>query len=99
MKQITRSKTGTATNRAAEIYETVAALLNKIEKRPIRLVGITLSGFTTTPNRQLTLFDDGSDLRQDKLGDALMKLQLKYGRGIIKPANVLRAEKRLSEGD
>jgi DNA polymerase-4/DNA polymerase IV (DinB-like DNA polymerase) len=99
MKQITRAKSGDATDRATIIYETAAALLDKIEKRPIRLVGITLSGFTTTPNFQLSLFDDGKDLQQDKLGEAMMKLQLKYGRGIVKPANVLRAEKRVGEDD
>ena len=94
MKSITRSKTGDATNRTMVIYETAAAMLDKIEKRPIRLIGISLSGLTATPNLQISLFDENKDLQQDKLGDAMMKLQLKYGRGIVKPASVLQAEKR-----
>ena len=55
MKSITRSKSGNATDRVAAIYETAAALLDKIEKRPIRLIGISLSGLR--PDLQLSLFD------------------------------------------
>jgi DNA polymerase-4/DNA polymerase IV (DinB-like DNA polymerase) len=95
MKQITRSKSGEPTDRASVIYETVAALVDKIEKRPIRLVGISLSGFSDTPNLQLSLFDSGEDDNHDKLSDAMMKLQQKYGRGIVKTASELRAEKRV----
>jgi len=99
MKSITRAKSGEATNNAQTIYETAAALLDKIECRPIRLIGITLSNFTTSPNRQMSLFDDGEDEQKSKLDDALLKLQKKYGRGIIKPASVLGAEKRLNESE
>jgi len=55
MKSITRSKSGDATNKAAAIYETAAAMLEKIERRPIRLVGIALGGLTR--NLQLSFFD------------------------------------------
>ncbi|MCL2372506.1 MAG: DNA polymerase IV [Defluviitaleaceae bacterium] len=99
MKSITRSKSGEATDKTAVIYETAAELLDKIERRPIRLIGITLNNLTETPNLQFTLFDEGRDLDDDKLSDAMMKLQLKYGRGIVKTASVLRAEKRLTESD
>jgi DNA polymerase-4/DNA polymerase IV (DinB-like DNA polymerase) len=99
MKQITRAKSGEATDRASEIYDTVAALLDKIDKRSIRLVGISLSGLTATPNLQMSLFDTGADEHRGKIDDALMKLQLKYGRGIIKTANELRAEKRIGDKD
>ena len=95
MKQITRSKSGDPTDRASVIYETVAALLDKIEKRPIRLVGIGLSGFSDTPNLQLSMFDSGEDDNHDKLSDAMMKLQQKYGRDIVKTASELHAEKRV----
>ena len=99
MKSITRSKSGDPTDRAADIFETAAALLDNIEKRPIRLVGITLSGLTATPVLQISLFDAERASQQDKLGDAMMKLELKYGRGILKTANVLQAEKRIGEND
>jgi DNA polymerase-4/DNA polymerase IV (DinB-like DNA polymerase) len=95
MKSITRSKSGDATDKTTVIYETATAMLDKIDRRAIRLVGITLSGLTATPNLQLSLFDAGEDVRDEKLDDALMKLQLKYGRGIVKTASVLRAEKEL----
>jgi len=95
MKQITRSKSGEPTDRASVIYETAAELLNKIEKRPVRLVGISLSGFSDTPNLQLSLFDSGGEDNHGKLTDAMMKLQQKYGKGIVKTASELRAEKRV----
>ena len=97
MKQITRAKSGDATDKAVVIYKTASALLDKIEKRPVRLIGITLSGFTSTPNLQLSLFDEGAN--QNKLDDAMMGLQLKYGHQIIKPASVLQAEKRIGDND
>jgi DNA polymerase-4/DNA polymerase IV (DinB-like DNA polymerase) len=99
MKSITRSKSGDATNNAQTIYETAAALLDKIERRPIRLIGITLSNFTTSPNMQMSLFDAGEDEQKSKLDEALLKLQKKYGRSIVKTASVLGAEKRIGESD
>jgi len=99
MKKITRSKSGETTSRASVIYETVAELLDKIEKRPIRLVGISLSGFSDTPNIQMTLFDTGEGSQHDKMNEAMLGLQLKYGRGIIKTASVLQAEKNVGEDD
>ncbi|MCL1884637.1 MAG: DNA polymerase IV [Defluviitaleaceae bacterium] len=97
MKSITRSKSGEATDKTADIYETAAALFDKIEKLPIRLIGITLNNLVDTPELQMSLFDTGKDLTQ--LDDTLMKLQLKYGRGIVKTASVLRAEKSVGEDD
>jgi len=99
MKSITRSKSGGATNNAQTIYETAAALMDKIERRSIRLIGITLSNFTTSPNMQMSLFDAGEDEQKSKLEDALLKLQKKYGRSIVKTASVLGAEKRIGESD
>ena len=99
MKSITRSKSGNATDKTAAIYETAAALLAQIEKRPVRLIGITLSGFSATPDLQLSLLDEGREFQQDKLDDAMIKLQLKYGRGIVRSASVLGAERRMSKGD
>jgi len=99
MKSITRSQSGEPTNKAEDIYKAVSTMIDKIEKRPIRLVGITLSNFTEMPNMQMSLFDTGKDDRQDKLNDAMMKLQLKYGKGIVKTVNELRAEKRLEDNE
>jgi len=97
MQSVTRAKTGDATNRTRDIYETAVALLDKIEKRAVRLIGISVSGLTDTLNAQLSLFDteeSNSSIKQDKVGDAMLKLQLKYGRGIVKTLEELQAEKR-----
>jgi len=95
MKSVTRSKTGDATNKAKDIYKSAVELLEKIEKRPIRLIGISVSGLTKTPSLQLSLFDTGEDDKQDKLSDAMLKLQLKYGSNIVKTVSELQAEKRM----
>ena len=95
LQNITRSKSGRATDQALDIYETAVEMFDKTEKRPIRLLGITLSNFTETSDLQLSLFDESKEFEQDKLDDTLMKLQLKYGRKIVKSASVLQAEKRI----
>jgi|GEM_PF-5986268 len=97
MTSITRSKSREPTDKTDIIYETVAELLDKIDKRPIRLVGISLSNLTETPNLQLSMFDTAKNPEEDKLSDVMMKLQLRYGRDIVKSASVLRAEKRIRE--
>ncbi|MCL2571161.1 MAG: DNA polymerase IV [Defluviitaleaceae bacterium] len=97
MKQITRAKTGIATNKAGEIYKTAAALLDKVEKQPIRLIGISLGNLAETPELQLTLFDHENSEEEDRLGSALLELQKKHGRGIIKTGSQLRAEKRIED--
>lgn len=96
MKKITRSKSDDATNKASVIYETVAALLNGIERHPIRLVGITLSGFTSGDTQQLSLFDNSEKKeKSDRLDKVTMKLQQRYGMDIVKSGSELISEIRL----
>ena len=100
MKSITRSKSGDTTDKAAVIYEATAAFLDKIEKRPIRLIGIRLSGLTSTLSVQTSLFEAGGkkdNPNQDKLDAAMLKLQRKHGRDVVKTGNELPAEKRVQE--
>jgi DNA polymerase-4/DNA polymerase IV (DinB-like DNA polymerase) len=99
MKKITRSRSGDATSKANDIYATAAALLDTIEKRAIRLVGISLSGFTDVDTKQLSLFTTRQDLLSDKLDKAMMKLQRKYGADIIKTGSELNAEKNLTSDE
>jgi len=95
MKKITRSRTGDTTNKSDVIYNTAAALLDKVERRPIRLVGISLSGFTDAEEKQLTLFDDIEESeRSAKLDEVTMNLQKKYGIDIFKSGSEMIAEKR-----
>jgi DNA polymerase-4/DNA polymerase IV (DinB-like DNA polymerase) len=98
-KKITRSKSGNDTNKADEIYNTAAALLDTIERRPVRLVGITLSEFTDTVTKQLSLFEPAADVKEDKLDSAMMKLQRRYGIDAVKTGSELIAEKRLKKND
>ncbi|MCL1809057.1 MAG: DNA polymerase IV [Clostridiales bacterium] len=95
MKKIARSKSGDATNKASDIFNTAAGLLDKIERRPVRLIGITLSGFDDAPGRQLSLFDSDTDMKGEKLDALVLNLQQKYGMDIVKSGNELMAEKRV----
>jgi len=97
MKQITRSKSASATNRARDIFDITAAMLDKIEKRPVRLIGAGLSGFVESENRQLALDDAGvlpNTEKSDALDLAMLELQRKYGGDVIKSGNEIIAEKR-----
>ncbi|MDR1703656.1 MAG: DNA polymerase IV [Clostridiales bacterium] len=100
MKLITRSKTGEAINGAREIFQIAADLLNTVDKRPIRLVGIGLSGFTDTDYKQMSLEDMGShqaDERKKALDNALLGLQRRFGGGIIKTGDEIIAERRFKD--
>ena len=97
MQGITRSKTGDETDRATDIYKAAATLLDGIEKRPIRLVGITLSGLSDTAAEQTSLFNTARDQRKDALNNITKDLQLKFGRDMVRSARVLQAEKRLGK--
>ena len=68
--------------------------LDKVERRPIRLVGISLSGFADSECKQLTLFD-APDEGKSKIDNVTMNLQRKYGLDIVKSGSELIAEKRL----
>jgi len=105
MRTITRSKTITATNQALDIYNIAGDLLDKTEKVPIRLIGLTLSNLSKTKlpskqqSRQLSLFDDVSEAKNsqhlDKLNDILFELQQEHGHDILKSASELAAEAKL----
>ena len=95
MQSVTRSKTGDATNKTQDIYKTAEAMLDKIEKRAVRLIGISVSGLTNTPAMQLSLFGEAEKDKHDKADNAMLKLQMKYGTNAIKTAGEMQAEKRV----
>jgi len=97
MKLITRSKSGGTVNKAKDIYDIAAAMLDTIDKRPIRLVGIGLSGFEESEYHQITLDEIGTkrDIEKDEtLDKTLLELQRKFGGDVIKSGNEIIAEKR-----
>jgi len=100
MKLITRSRSGEIVNRAKDIYDIVASMLDTIEKRPIRLVGIGLSGFEESEYHQITLDDISTKRNIEKdeaLDKTLLELQRKFGGDVIKSGNEIIAEKRFKE--
>ncbi len=97
MRSITRSKTGQPTNRAEEIFEVAAEMLGKIEKKPVRLIGISLSGFSDTDARQISFMDKGAPEQRDRLDAVTFELQKRYGKSAIKTGHELIAEKRLEQ--
>ena len=99
MKSITRSKSGEPTNRAEDIYGRAALLLDAVERKPIRLVGVSVSGFTKEAYHQLSLDELGDvdkQRKRERLEEKLYGLQRKYGPEIIRTGTELEAEKRLS---
>jgi len=97
MKLITRSKTGTPINRTNDIYKIAASLLDTVEKHPIRLIGIGLSGFDETDFEQLTLDESGilhDAIKEENLDTTVLKLQKRFGGDVIKSGNEIIAEKR-----
>ena len=77
MQSITRSKTSEATHQMTEIYQRAATLLDAVEKRPIRLIGISLSGLTS--HFQLSLFDRTKEECKKEIDKIIKKYQTREG--------------------
>ncbi len=96
MRKITRSQSGELVYRADDIYKTAASLLDKVEKRPIRLVGISLGNISEYKGKPASLFEPLEDDSAYALDAVMMDLQLRYGADIVKSAGELSAEQRLN---
>lgn len=93
--QVTRSDTlPEATEDGWEIFRRCCTLLDKTEagKRPVRLLGISLSHLTSQANeKQMSLFrSDGTGTRKRKLNVALDRISEKYGEEGILPGTLLK---------
>ncbi len=93
--QITRSITlSKSTDHAPEIYSAACSLLEKTDvgKRPVRLLGISLSQLSFTgPEGQLTLFDqDKVSEKRKNLNTALDSVHEKYGDESIQPGTLVK---------
>ena len=93
-KQITRSITlSDPTDDSTEIYTNSCRLLGKTEigKRPIRLLGVSLSQLTVTEKEtQLLLFgQDKASLKRKGLNLALDSICDKFGEKSIRPATLI----------
>ncbi len=93
-KLITRSATlHHYTNDSAEIYSNVCSLLDKtaVGKRPVRLLGISLSNLTDIGSRrQLSLFGlDASDDKRKELNKTADSIIEKFGNRGIRPGTLI----------
>jgi DNA polymerase-4 len=95
---ITRQTTVPATYLVKDIYAAGKMLLDKNwSNKPIRLLGIGLSGFDNCDTQQLSLFQDVeekgiNDNKADSLENAIYNIRKKYGQSIIKPG-ILQKDK------
>jgi DNA polymerase-4 len=88
-----------ATCKVKDIYAAVATLLtNNWSKEPVRLLGISLSGFDKN-SEQISFFEafntneDSLEDKIDSLEDTIHQLRQKYGTEIIKPGIHVKQEK------
>lgn len=95
---VTRQTTVPATCLVKDIYYAGVRLLEKNwNKEPIRLLGISLSGFDSNcDSEQISLFQM-SDIEEEKidnktelLEDAIYNIRKKYGSSIIKPGALIK---------
>lgn len=94
-KQVTRSNTrARPTNDTKEIFEQGCRLLEKTEagRRPVRLLGISLSNFAETGTaRQCLLFDEAEKPeKRDQLNKAVDCINTKYGASSVKPGTLIK---------
>jgi len=90
--QITRSETlGQFTDDSMTIYGAARGLLEKTEagKRPVRLLGVSLSQFEPGREDQLSLFGPKIDEKRRMLNQTLDSLQDKHGEGSVRPGTLV----------
>ncbi len=95
-KSITRQMMVPATCLVRDIYSAGIKLFEKNWNRePIRLIGISLSGFENYESEQISLFDvceDSRDMNSDKtdlIEKTIYDIRKKYGASIIKPGAII----------
>jgi DNA polymerase-4 len=90
---VTRSTTlKDRTDDGQEIYSTACSLMEKtaVGKRPVRLLGISISHFSADSECQLSLFaDEEKPGRKKELHTALDSIQDKFGNKGIRPGTLL----------
>ena len=107
MHSITRAKSDFPTNQALDIFKRAEEVFDKLEPKPIRLIGISLSNLTKEKeekpqgNIQMSLFEEPKPVKprrdKDKLSETLLKLQLEHGQNIVKSGSELAAEQHIKK--
>ena len=82
MRTITRSRLTAACESAEAIFREAAALLDRVERRPVRLIGVGIYQLSGEEGRQLYLeefFRGPADLRKSERDRLLEGLRARYG--------------------
>ena len=82
MKAISRSQLVPPTDSAVEIFDQAERLLGRVEQRPARLVGVSLTGLSDARERQLRfedILEDELSRREERRKALLDGLQDRYG--------------------
>ncbi len=82
MKGITRSSIALLSDDAAAIWQEAVRLLDQVEPRPVRLIGVSLTHLTGEAGRQLSLADwmeDAEGTQAAERARLLAGLQTRYG--------------------
>ncbi|HET8578266.1 MAG TPA: DNA polymerase IV, partial [Methylomirabilota bacterium] len=86
---ITRAHTGDPTQDGLRIYQEAAALLTRLgPKRPVRLIGVSVSELAPVGPGQLSLFEPDA-VRRERLARAVDRLVERFGEGSVRPASLL----------
>lgn len=92
MKQITRSCSIESTASSAAIRKTALELLDAVPQKPVRLIGLTLSGFSRTKISQVTFGQDSSrSEKEEELDDTVFALKQRFGAELLKTGSELNA--------
>jgi len=97
MKRITRNHSGDYTNCPREIQRRAEMLLDKIESKPVRLIGISVSGFSERIGEQLDLFSSPKAIKETSVSDAVFNLHDKLGLNSVRSGRELLALHNLRE--
>jgi DNA polymerase IV len=90
----TRRHTTEPTQDGLRIYLEARRLLGRVKlERPVRLVGVSVSGLSPAGAGQLPLFDPGA-VRRERLARVLDRLAARFGAGVIAPASLVDAPPR-----
>ncbi|MCL2354165.1 MAG: DNA polymerase IV, partial [Defluviitaleaceae bacterium] len=97
MERITRNLTGVCTQNYKDIFERACTLLDKVNKKPIRLIGISVSGLDDEEEQQINLFEDKKQDKMKEFDNIAFKLQNKYGLSKFKTAREHLAAKTMTD--
>lgn len=101
MRSVTRSITTEPTDSITEIHRLGCELLSKVAKRPVRLVGIGVSGFTDEKFVQMTFDTPPVEVARkenvQRLEKSLGELRRRFGFDIVKTGSEVEAEQNVNK--